>query len=320
MYLLNPAKNLLLGDYTEPYAWFPEAASSFSADNDWLYGAITGVCFLFFMSDGVRDVLLCLSLQQTERREGGKQRRPQHTDGIAMVHRSVILLGRDVCAWREIGTWTIAQYPTALWNWKSKHKNGSGLFHYGRGTYHPELHLLVNEPTKLSMTSSDVLHALYVPAFRAKKDIVPGRYNYMWFKPTIASMKKSMRGDIGESTKRSQSTVASDWELRQVSVHSRRLRVLRPVLRGILRNGPLGQMQTVVVVHENAGRPATPGLKSTASEPPRRRFRVWRSRCIRIAAARAVTVSTAASVSGHRSKSPLAIKRDIRGRDRSGCR
>ena len=63
---------------------------------------------------------------------------------------------------------------------------------YGRGTLlNPELHILLDEPTKLTMTSEDVIHSLFVPAFRAKKDIVPGRYNYMWFQPTVASEKVS---------------------------------------------------------------------------------------------------------------------------------
>jgi cytochrome c oxidase subunit 2 len=62
---------------------------------------------------------------------------------------------------------------------------------YGGGTFHPELHILLDEPTKLSMRSSDVIHSLFVPAFRAKKDVVPGRYNYMWFKPTVATEKVS---------------------------------------------------------------------------------------------------------------------------------
>ncbi len=72
-----------------------------------------------------------------------------------------------------------------------KSQKWSWLVDYGRGTFHPELHILVDEPTKLSMSSSDVLHSLFVPAFRTKKDVVPGRYNYMWFKPTIANEKVS---------------------------------------------------------------------------------------------------------------------------------
>jgi len=62
---------------------------------------------------------------------------------------------------------------------------------YGNGAIHPELHVLLNEPTKLVMRSKDVLHAFYVPAFRIKRDIVPGRYNIVWFQATIPSEKAS---------------------------------------------------------------------------------------------------------------------------------
>jgi cytochrome c oxidase subunit II len=47
-----------------------------------------------------------------------------------------------------------------------------------------ELHIPVNRNVKLIMGSEDVIHDFYVPAFRVKMDVVPGRYNTMWFRPT----------------------------------------------------------------------------------------------------------------------------------------
>jgi len=35
------------------------------------------------------------------------------------------------------------------------------------------------------MTSNDLIHSLYIPAFRVKQDVVPGRYNYLWFEATV---------------------------------------------------------------------------------------------------------------------------------------
>ncbi|MEM6313185.1 MAG: cytochrome c oxidase subunit II [Planctomycetota bacterium] len=49
----------------------------------------------------------------------------------------------------------------------------------GRGA--PELWVPVNEPVQITLDSSDVIHSLYIPAFRVKKDVVPGRYNTLWF-------------------------------------------------------------------------------------------------------------------------------------------
>ena len=47
-----------------------------------------------------------------------------------------------------------------------------------------ELHVPVDKAVKLVLTSEDVIHSLYVPAFRLKRDAVPGRYNKAWFRAT----------------------------------------------------------------------------------------------------------------------------------------
>jgi cytochrome c oxidase subunit 2 len=44
-----------------------------------------------------------------------------------------------------------------------------------------ELHVPVGRPVKLIMGSEDVLHSYYIPAFRVKADVIPGRYNHLWF-------------------------------------------------------------------------------------------------------------------------------------------
>jgi cytochrome c oxidase subunit 2 len=47
-----------------------------------------------------------------------------------------------------------------------------------------ELHVPVGKPVHLVLTSEDVIHSFFVPAFRMKKDAVPGRYNETWFTAT----------------------------------------------------------------------------------------------------------------------------------------
>jgi cytochrome c oxidase subunit II len=49
-----------------------------------------------------------------------------------------------------------------------------------------ELHIPVGRPVKLTLTSEDVIHSFFVPAFRTKQDAVPGRYSTTWFLPTKA--------------------------------------------------------------------------------------------------------------------------------------
>jgi cytochrome c oxidase subunit 2 len=47
-----------------------------------------------------------------------------------------------------------------------------------------ELHVPIGQAVKLTMTSEDVIHSFYVPAFRVKFDVLPGRYTTAWFEPT----------------------------------------------------------------------------------------------------------------------------------------
>lgn len=61
-----------------------------------------------------------------------------------------------------------------MWSW---------TFEYDNGRKSDRLVLPHNKPVKLDLVSQDVLHNLYIPAFRIKEDVVPGGDNYMWFIP-----------------------------------------------------------------------------------------------------------------------------------------
>jgi len=62
------------------------------------------------------------------------------------------------------------------WMWKMQHMEGQREIN--------ELHIPLGRPVKLIMTSEDVIHSFYVPAFRTKQDVLPGRYTTEWFKPS----------------------------------------------------------------------------------------------------------------------------------------
>jgi cytochrome c oxidase subunit 2 len=64
------------------------------------------------------------------------------------------------------------------WMWKLEHVEGAREIN--------ELHVPVGRDVKLIMTSQDVIHSFYVPAFRIKQDVLPGRYTTEWFRPTKA--------------------------------------------------------------------------------------------------------------------------------------
>jgi cytochrome c oxidase subunit 2 len=59
----------------------------------------------------------------------------------------------------------------------------SFLFQYENGKESPELIIPVNVPVKINLVSLDVIHSLFIPEFRIKSDMIPGREKSMWFVP-----------------------------------------------------------------------------------------------------------------------------------------
>src|SRR6202142_1051737 len=86
------------------------------------------------------------------------------------------------------------------WMWKIEHMEGQREIN--------ELHVPTGQKIKLIMTSQDVIHSFYVPAFRLKQDVLPGRYTTLWFQATrpgryhlfcaeyCGTMHSGMGGDI----------------------------------------------------------------------------------------------------------------------------
>jgi cytochrome c oxidase subunit II len=86
------------------------------------------------------------------------------------------------------------------WMWKIEHMEGQREIN--------ELHVPTGQNVKLIMTSQDVIHSFFVPAFRIKQDVLPGRYTTLWFKATVpgryhlfcaeycGTMHSGMGGDI----------------------------------------------------------------------------------------------------------------------------
>jgi cytochrome c oxidase subunit 2 len=62
-----------------------------------------------------------------------------------------------------------------MWSW---------LFEYSDGRLSEKLYVPVGKPVKLLLSSQDVIHSLFIPAFRIKEDAVPGLTSYMWFHPS----------------------------------------------------------------------------------------------------------------------------------------
>ena len=121
------------------------------------------------------------------RRSHGREATPIHGSLILEIGWSVIPLGLFIVmfVWGALIFFDVRTPPqdsaevyvvAKQWMWKLQHMEGQSEIN--------ELHVPVGRDIKLIMTSQDVIHSFYVPAFRIKQDVIPGRYTTMWFRAT----------------------------------------------------------------------------------------------------------------------------------------
>lgn len=179
----------LLADYTDRL-WLPQSASTFSDQVDSTFMLILWICLFFLIP--ITIALIYFVFRYSKRKGEPAESQVSHNTPLEIAWS---VLPSFLLVWIFVKGalgYLEQQVPpegaTALnvtafkWGW---------TMDYGDGVFHPELHILKDNPTKLTMRSSDVIHSLFIPAFRVKRDIVPGRYNETWFHPTVASKRVS---------------------------------------------------------------------------------------------------------------------------------
>ena len=238
----------LLGDYTSSKLdFFPESASSFSGDSDWIFYFISIVCVLFFIP--ITIALFGFAVKYRKAKGGKAESQIDHNTALELVWSigpSFLLVvmfyfgAKGYLSHRSIpeGAYEIG-VDAYKWGW--------GM-NYGNFVIHPELHVVAGEPTKLTMTSKDVIHSLFIPAFRVKKDIVPGRYNYMWFKATKPSEKIASDEECKQLIEKDKEENLS-WDYKHRK-HTPDGYTFYDLYCAEYCGTNHSQMQTVVVVHE----------------------------------------------------------------------
>jgi cytochrome c oxidase subunit 2 len=160
---------------------FPEQASTIAGRVDALYTFLVAVSAFFA---GLIFLLLAYFAIKYRRRSDDEQPHPVFGSLPLELGWIVIpfILVMVMFFWGAGLFFTMASPPDdALeifvvgkqWMWKFQHPEGPREIN--------ELHVPVGRPVKLTMTSQDVIHSFYVPAFRVKMDVVPGRYTTAWF-------------------------------------------------------------------------------------------------------------------------------------------
>lgn len=81
-----------------------------------------------------------------------------------------------------VGYLDLRTAPSDAYEVRVSAQKWSWVFTYPNGYVSDKLHVPADRPVRLTMTSQDVIHSLFVPAFRIKMDVVPGRYTVTWFR------------------------------------------------------------------------------------------------------------------------------------------
>ena len=166
------------------FSLLPEQASTSAASIDNLYLFIGGVSVFFLV---LTTVLVVLFAVKYRRRSEDEVPEPPHQDNKLEIIASLVLfvLVMIMFFWGSKVYFQFNRPPADAmeilvvgkqWMWKLQHPTGKREIN--------ELHIPVGQPVKLTMTSEDVIHSFYVPAFRVKNDAVPGRYTTVWFEAT----------------------------------------------------------------------------------------------------------------------------------------
>jgi cytochrome c oxidase subunit 2 len=164
--------------------FFPEAASAQAGQVDAVFFFMLAVTAFFSVL--IAGLVVTFAV---------KFRRRQENEIGAAIHGSLALellwtiipfgIAMVMFAWGAKVFFDMARPPAGAmevyivgkqWMWKAQHMDGQREIN--------ELHVPVGRPVKLIMGSEDVIHSFYIPAFRTKADVIPGRYNTMWFTAT----------------------------------------------------------------------------------------------------------------------------------------
>ncbi len=176
---------LLLAEGAETF-WMPPQSSTFASDVDFVFYFIYWVSAVFFV---VIAGLMFLFIFRHRAKDPGAAAPATVTHNntleIAWTVLPALLLV-PMFWWGFTGFMDMRTPPADTFDINVAAQKWNWAFTYPNGIEHEELHVWVGRPTKLIMNSSDVLHSLYIPAFRVKRDVVPGRYSFLWFEATQA--------------------------------------------------------------------------------------------------------------------------------------
>ena len=163
--------------------WMGDAASETAQSVDSLYGLITWIGIFFFIL--VTVLTITFVVKYRARPGHAEVPSPSHNNALEIIWSVIPVLLVAMIFFLSFTTYMDMRTPpddaldiqVIASKWKF-------LFRYPNGAEDEVLHVPMGRPVRLVQQSQDVIHSLYIPAFRTKMDCVPGKYTYQWFTAT----------------------------------------------------------------------------------------------------------------------------------------
>lgn len=175
----------MLALFQDPLGQMPPAASTFASDVDRFYTFVWAVCAFFFL---LITAVLVYSVIRWRRRK------PNQPPASAVTHNTALevvwtviplVIVMVIFAWGWKGSLDMAVAPRDAmvyqvvgqqWNWTIEHPDGESATN--------EMYVPAGVPVRVDLFSRDVIHSFSIPAFRVKRDVLPGRFGMVWFQAT----------------------------------------------------------------------------------------------------------------------------------------
>jgi cytochrome c oxidase subunit II len=171
-----------------PYFWMPSQSSTVANQIDWLFDVMMWLSVLSCL--GILGAMIYFCVQYRARSRAANERvevTPDHNTTLEITWSLIPLV---ICValfvWGFKGYVDLRSSPKDALEVHVSGQKWKWSFIYANGWNDDTLHVPVDTPVRLILSSTDVLHSFFIPNFRTKMDAVPGRYTEMWFHATEA--------------------------------------------------------------------------------------------------------------------------------------
>ncbi|MCC7479729.1 c-type cytochrome [bacterium] len=165
---------------TDTTGMMPTQASSFAHNIDSVFGFIWWLCWFFFVL--IIGGMVYLGVRFKGKPGDPVEHSPHHNMMLELTWSGIPLLLVVMIFWFTYQDYIkLRNEPLNSYEIGVTAQKWSWSFQYPNGWISDQLHVPAGQPIRLVMTSTDVIHSLFVPNFRIKQDVIPGRYTKLWF-------------------------------------------------------------------------------------------------------------------------------------------